>query len=845
MKNRLNIFHLICAAAVLLVTASAAGGLPAPTVVWVDDDWTGPGDCGGHTWDYDAFATVQEGVDAVDVAGTVYLQPGLYPEQVVIGKDDLHLIGTDPLITQQTIIMPAVVEQTFLTGHLENRALVLVQNAHRVQIMHLRVDGDERADENPRSIGIAFHNADGLISDCIVSAFCNDGMTALANGIGIMAFNNSGESYSVDIMDTHVVASQFAGMMFLGKGLDVTVSGCEVDGWGQTATIAQRGIYFGNAATGTVSECLVYNHRYTGGPGAAAIGFMVEEAGPVLFKHSCTSSSNQIGFLFQNANGAIRESYIDGLVDRDRGIVLMNPSNRTTPGGPGGVMEMSDIPTHVETRPMEVEITGCDVWGFSTEGSIGVEIRSLGGVINALMAGNQVHDWGTGVLVEGDTDPIVQAYSNHFYDNTDANVVDNSMGTTSSWCSTGVQWGNYWDDYEGHEPYPVDGSAGSVDCHPNPSVYFTIEAGPALVECNGSATATVWVGPVASLQSYQLMFYIDPARWNTPVFTKLLDMTLAGEWGERFDAHALGAGWYSITHSNEGSTSGYTSGEPTPLFNVAMTMKTGSLDGVTNVYLKSVYGGQTYPKVYDPWDTEVESSLAVSTVPIAVDCTAPRVDELSAMEGRASGDVPSVLVRGQESPAAAGSVTRLWYQYRPEGEACSTAPSAWQELAPVTLPGGSWTTNPTYYQPSAPPSAPGTWVMYVMAEDAAGNLGGCAKALGITFEYGPFGMPIEPLIPDETGLSGRTVLGRALPNPFNPRTTISFGLAQTMTVRLTVFDVAGRQVRTLVEGEQSAGVHHVEWDGRDDAGHALGTGVYFTKMRAGSYQSQQRMTLLK
>ena len=63
-----------------------------PSSVWVDDDWTGPENCGGHTWDLDAFKTIQAGVNAVAPSGTVNVAAGIYPEQIVIGKT-LELLG--------------------------------------------------------------------------------------------------------------------------------------------------------------------------------------------------------------------------------------------------------------------------------------------------------------------------------------------------------------------------------------------------------------------------------------------------------------------------------------------------------------------------------------------------------------------------------------------------------------------------------------------------------------------------------------------------------------------------------------------------------------------------------
>jgi hypothetical protein len=91
----------------------------------------------------------------------------------------------------------------------------------------------------------------------------------------------------------------------------------------------------------------------------------------------------------------------------------------------------------------------------------------------------------------------------------------------------------------------------------------------------------------------------------------------------------------------------------------------------------------------------------------------------------------------------------------------------------------------------------------------------------------------------------RAVLYQNHPNPFNPVTLISFELLQAGTVRLDVFDTAGRLVATLAEGPFSAGPHSVEWDGRDDAGSGIASGIYFYRLEAGGETFTRKMLLLK
>ena len=84
------------------------------------------------------------------------------------------------------------------------------------------------------------------------------------------------------------------------------------------------------------------------------------------------------------------------------------------------------------------------------------------------------------------------------------------------------------------------------------------------------------------------------------------------------------------------------------------------------------------------------------------------------------------------------------------------------------------------------------------------------------------------------------------PNPFNPSTKLSFELTEFATVSLAFFDLAGRRVATPLAGvPHAAGRQAVIWDGTDDSGHSLPSGVYLYEFTAGNYSATGKMTLLK
>lgn len=83
------------------------------------------------------------------------------------------------------------------------------------------------------------------------------------------------------------------------------------------------------------------------------------------------------------------------------------------------------------------------------------------------------------------------------------------------------------------------------------------------------------------------------------------------------------------------------------------------------------------------------------------------------------------------------------------------------------------------------------------------------------------------------------------PNPFNAATTLRYAVPRAGWMELSVYDILGRRVRTLVEGQAQAGVYTVVWDGTDKVGRLAGSGVYFCVLRAGQVRRVQRLVLLR
>ncbi len=135
--------------------------------------------------------------------------------------------------------------------------------------------------------------------------------------------------------------------------------------------------------------------------------------------------------------------------------------------------------------------------------------------------------------------------------------------------------------------------------------------------------------------------------------------------------------------------------------------------------------------------------------------------------------------------------------------------------------------------------ADGTGFVYTDRGVVAGNT--YRYQIGIADADGEFLSPVEEVKVPKVAVS----LGQNTPNPFNPTTMINFTLASREHVTVSVYDANGRLVRTLVDETRGTGSHDVQWDGRDDAGVTVGSGVYFYRLRAGSHTESKKMVMLK
>ena len=135
-------------------------------------------------------------------------------------------------------------------------------------------------------------------------------------------------------------------------------------------------------------------------------------------------------------------------------------------------------------------------------------------------------------------------------------------------------------------------------------------------------------------------------------------------------------------------------------------------------------------------------------------------------------------------------------------------------------------------------TAAGSWTMSI-SDGVADPVSASNGPFTLTVDATAVGLHAEGIIPDDY------VLENNYPNPFNPATTLSYGLPEASQVVLSIYDLKGRLVSTLVNESRDAGYHTAIWNGTDQNGRPVGAGMYIYRIQAGSYGQARKMILLK
>jgi len=160
----------------------------------------------------------------------------------------------------------------------------------------------------------------------------------------------------------------------------------------------------------------------------------------------------------------------------------------------------------------------------------------------------------------------------------------------------------------------------------------------------------------------------------------------------------------------------------------------------------------------------------------------------------------------------------------------------WLDYAPLSgVVGANETVNVDVYFDSTG-LALDTYLATLTFSSNDGDMPSMVIPVSLTVGDGTTGVGDTPVA---FGLQG------AVPNPFNPQTTIHYSLPVSGHVDLRLYDIQGRLVRSLVDGVRSSGANQARWDGRDDAGRSVASGTYFARLRSGGDATVKSMVLVR
>jgi flagellar hook assembly protein FlgD len=98
---------------------------------------------------------------------------------------------------------------------------------------------------------------------------------------------------------------------------------------------------------------------------------------------------------------------------------------------------------------------------------------------------------------------------------------------------------------------------------------------------------------------------------------------------------------------------------------------------------------------------------------------------------------------------------------------------------------------------------------------------------------------------DDSAIPHVFALHQNYPNPFNPTTQIRYDLPEDALVNITIYDMMGRRVKTLINSKQTAGYWNIRWNGTNTHGESVSAGMYIYTIRAGEFNKTKKMVLLK
>jgi parallel beta-helix repeat protein len=462
----------VLALAVLIGTSPVGRAAPVDTL-YVDGscpDSNSDGLCDDGV----TYKTIQAAVDAATAGSSIIVGPGTYEEQPEITRN-LTLIGTG---AGTVVRSPAVLVERFVVGDAHYRPVITVHGAGSVTIQNLVVDGAGRGNANQEFVGIAYHNAGGMLHAVEIRDVRDTPWSSADHGVALYVRNDDDVPRTLAVTSCNAHDFQKNGMVLVGANLIVNVSGNTVTGAGPTDLTVQNGIVAGWGATGVIGPANHVSDLSYADPASydAATGILVYSDDVTVFSN--TVSESEVGIYLWNLGADVRGNSVSasatGTGDgRYWGIVV---TIEDTAGQQGGEADGTTRAPSVSlgdgsldvlpggTGPQAVEQVTVDVMENDVAGSgdsasaVGLEIDIEVGTAerDLEVSENRVHGWGRGIVLyqradaslRGPTQTTIAVNQNDIFDNLD-------YGAYATGFSEHVNAErNWWGDDSG----PYDGS---------------------------------------------------------------------------------------------------------------------------------------------------------------------------------------------------------------------------------------------------------------------------------------------------------------------------------------------------------------------------------------------------
>ncbi len=719
-------------------------------VLHVDDDSPQTG----------ATGRIQEGVDLV-TASTVLVEPGTYVEQVIVDGMDVEIVGSGDGVT--LVHAPASLATTFTTSG-PNKPVISAMNTDSVIIRDLTVDGLGVGNANNRIMGVGFWNAGGALLDATVQNVIDTPFSGVQHGIGILAANNTGGPYALEVGNVVIQEYQKNGTAFTGGGLTVDMHDCTVIGKGATTTIAQNGIQFSGGAGGAITNCDVSDMDYTPDSYVSS-GILCIGATPVdISGGSVTDVQESLYYI--DTDGAIGDLTVTGGSEPYDAFFIYNTSTSaalnplaagsqkpvaspfTVGGGSGAGAGSASAPSAVMTVTID---QSCFTDPIPGPANTGIFAWTDGGPLDVTVTNTRVSGYDGGMRTAGGA--VLTATNNHISGNTTSGYDNTGSGNAQ------VATLNYWGANDGPSgDGPGSGNAvlsvgGEVDfsswrtdgasttaCAFNPVSGNSVDPVPD-VDCVSTANPCVDVdfeitrADAIDMRGFSLTFQLSPELELCNGLASITEGTyLNAIGGTNFQVLDNGGGSYTVDAAILGLPCGATAATGT-LFSIEVTNTGGDGTGtitVTGLILRDCVNVDI-PGIAGSTTLQIDNTAVSAITDLAA------AQQLTGNDG----DGTTVIDLSWTAPAEPDAYqTQIWrkgFGFYPEyddlGGSAPTAPAN-----PVDALSQGWTlvaTLPASSSSQADETALERDFMYFVAfvSDSCGNISGVSNVTDGTLNY--------------------------------------------------------------------------------------------------------------